>query len=84
MFCPLSVASGENKRKVVLKTVQREKESIIPWVGLGSGVAAAVRGDPRKEFQGGTLMEKSHVSGSYAPLPTHTPLPAAPQSPESR
>ena len=32
----LSVASGEIKREVVSKkTVQREKESTIPWVGLG-------------------------------------------------
>lgn len=49
MFHPRSAASGENKRKVVLKLVQSETEPVIPWVGFGSGVAEAVRGDPRKE-----------------------------------
>lgn len=49
MFYPRSAASGENKRKVVLKLVQGETEPIIPWVGFGLGVAEAVRAEPRKE-----------------------------------
>lgn len=49
MFHPHSAESGENKRKVVLKLIQSETEPVIPWVGFGSGVAEAIRGDPSKE-----------------------------------